>query len=90
MDTQTQSNHSASSSSIDWLMIGENGGAPFLWKTYQLVEDAELDSIIAWGERGESFVVRDPIEFARVVLPRNFKHGNFSSFVRQLNTYVCG
>ncbi|KAL9253777.1 Heat stress transcription factor A-3-like protein [Drosera capensis] len=88
MDTQTHSNHSSSSSSsIDWLMRGENGAAPFLWKTYQLVEDAELDSIIAWGERGESFVVRDPIEFARVVLPRNFKHGNFSSFVRQLNTY---
>ncbi|KAL9269999.1 Heat stress transcription factor A-3-like protein [Drosera capensis] len=89
MDTHTQSNHSSSSSSssIDWLMRGENGAAPFLWKTYQLVEDAELDSIIAWGERGDSFVVRDPIEFARVVLPRNFKHGNFSSFVRQLNTY---
>ena len=61
---------------------------PFLSKTYDLVEDQTLDPIISWGPTGESFVVWDPVEFARLVLPRNFKHNNFSSFVRQLNTYV--
>ncbi|GAB2272226.1 Heat stress transcription factor A-3 [Dionaea muscipula] len=61
---------------------------PFLSKTYELVDNPSLDSIISWGAAGESFVVSDPIELARVVLPRNFKHSNFSSFVRQLNTYV--
>nr|WLR90802.1 HSFA3 [Selenicereus monacanthus] len=60
---------------------------PFLSKTYDLVEDPTLDPIISWGPTGESFVVWDPVEFARLVLPRNFKHNNFSSFVRQLNTY---
>ncbi|XP_043724531.1 heat stress transcription factor A-3-like isoform X1 [Telopea speciosissima] len=60
---------------------------PFLSKTYELVEDRSLDPIISWGSSGETFVVWDPMEFARVVLPRNFKHNNFSSFVRQLNTY---
>lgn len=61
---------------------------PFLSKTFDLVEDPLLDTIISWGRNGESFVVWDPVEFSRLVLPRNFKHSNFSSFVRQLNTYV--
>lgn len=61
---------------------------PFLSKTFDLVDDPSLDAIISWGARGDSFVVWDPVEFARVILPRNFKHNNFSSFVRQLNTYV--
>lgn len=61
---------------------------PFLSKTYELVEDPKSDPIISWAPRGGSFVVWDPVEFASIVLPRNFKHNNFSSFVRQLNTYV--
>ncbi|KAI3447500.1 hypothetical protein Pfo_004165 [Paulownia fortunei] len=60
---------------------------PFLSKTFDLVDDPSLDSIISWGAKGDSFVVWDPVEFARMILPRNFKHNNFSSFVRQLNTY---
>lgn len=61
---------------------------PFLWKTFDFVEDPVLDSIVSWGSAGQSFVVWDPVEFSRVILPSNFKHSNFSSFVRQLNTYV--
>ncbi|PIN09953.1 hypothetical protein CDL12_17459 [Handroanthus impetiginosus] len=61
---------------------------PFLSKTFDLVDDSSLDEIISWGAKGNSFVVWDPVEFARTILPRNFKHNNFSSFVRQLNTYV--
>ncbi|TKY62037.1 Heat stress transcription factor A-3 [Spatholobus suberectus] len=60
----------------------------FLSKTFDLVDDPLLDPIISWGSTGVSFVVWDPILFARHVLPRNFKHNNFYSFVRQLNTYV--
>ncbi|KAL6585445.1 Heat Stress Transcription Factor [Orobanche minor] len=60
---------------------------PFLSKTFDLVDDPSSDPIVSWGPRGYSFVVWDPLEFGRRILPRNFKHNNFSSFVRQLNTY---
>ncbi|KAF9623048.1 hypothetical protein IFM89_036184 [Coptis chinensis] len=61
--------------------------APFLTKTYQLVDDPNTDHIVSWGEDDTTFVVWRPPEFARDLLPNYFKHNNFSSFVRQLNTY---
>ncbi|XP_059463613.1 heat stress transcription factor A-3 isoform X2 [Corylus avellana] len=67
--------------------LQDNPIPPFLSKTFDLVDDPALDPIISWGPTGESFVVWDPVDFGRLVLPRNFKHNNFSSFVRQLNTY---
>ncbi|THU73828.1 hypothetical protein C4D60_Mb04t26960 [Musa balbisiana] len=60
---------------------------PFLTKTYQLVDDPSVDDMISWNEDGSTFVVWRPAEFARDLLPKYFKHNNFSSFVRQLNTY---
>ncbi|CAI9753475.1 unnamed protein product [Fraxinus pennsylvanica] len=61
--------------------------APFLTKTYQLVDDPTTNHIVSWGEDETTFVVWRPSEFARDLLPNYFKHNNFSSFVRQLNTY---
>ncbi|RDX60643.1 Heat stress transcription factor A-3, partial [Mucuna pruriens] len=54
----------------------------FLSKTLDLIHDSPLYPIISWGSTDLSFVVWDPTLFARRVLPRNFKHNNFSSFVR--------
>ncbi|CAN0914093.1 Calmodulin-binding protein 60 B [Linum grandiflorum] len=59
----------------------------FVSKTYQLVGDPVTDNIVSWGEDGSTFIVWIPAEFARDILPKYFKHGNFTSFVRQLNTF---
>uniref|UniRef100_A0A804MNV1 Heat shock transcription factor 1 n=1 Tax=Zea mays TaxID=4577 RepID=A0A804MNV1_MAIZE len=64
-----------------------SGPAPFLSKTHQMVEERGTDEVISWAEQGRSFVVWKPVELARDLLPLHFKHCNFSSFVRQLNTY---
>ena len=68
---------------------GEDGVAPFVSKTYDLVNDPTTQHLVGWSAEHKclAFVVYDPVEFAASVLPRYFKHSNFCSFVRQLNIY---
>ncbi|KAL0738271.1 hypothetical protein Bca4012_014481 [Brassica carinata] len=67
--------------------LHELGPPPFLIKTFEIVEDPNTDHIVSWNRGGTSFVVWDLHSFSTFLLPQHFKHSNFSSFIRQLNTY---
>ncbi|KAJ2615066.1 Flocculation suppression protein [Coemansia sp. RSA 1365] len=61
--------------------------AAFVSKLYAMVADSDTDNLISWTTEGDCFKVTDPPEFSQTVLPSYFKHGNWQSFVRQLNMY---
>lgn len=55
-----------------------------------MVEDSEIQHLISWSGNGELFRVYNPTTFSRNVLPQYFKHNNWQSFVRQLNSKSYG
>ncbi|KAJ6698172.1 HEAT STRESS TRANSCRIPTION FACTOR A-6B [Salix purpurea] len=67
--------------------LNEVGPPPFLTKTYEMVEDPSTDTVVSWSGGRNSFIVWDSNKFSTTLLPKHFKHSNFSSFIRQLNTY---
>ncbi|CAK9172842.1 unnamed protein product [Ilex paraguariensis] len=68
----------------------ENGVSipPFLLKCYEMVDDQSTDALISWSNTNDSFIIWDDTGFSTELLPKYFKHNNFSSFIRQLNIYV--
>lgn len=59
----------------------------FIDKLYSMLEDAQNHTYIQWSGLGTSFLIINPTEFGKYMLNKHFKHGNLSSFVRQLNKY---
>jgi hypothetical protein len=49
----------------------------------------ENKKIICWDKDDIGFVVIDVVSFTREILPKYFRHSNFSSFVRQVAGDVC-
>ncbi|OAA56955.1 stress response transcription factor [Niveomyces insectorum RCEF 264] len=64
-----------------------NSSSDFVRKLYKMLEDPAYNSVVRWGNDGESFVVLENEKFTKTILPKHFKHSNFASFVRQLNKY---
>ena len=58
----------------------------FLSKLFDILEN-EGESIISWGEGGKGIVIHDQIAMQKKILPKYYRHCNFSSFTRQLNMY---
>nr|XP_043626695.1 heat stress transcription factor A-4c-like [Erigeron canadensis] len=72
---------------VNGTQSGSSSLPPFIAKTYEMVDDYSTNSIVSWSKSNKSFIVWKPPEFSDELLPRFFKHNNFSSFIRQLNTY---
>lgn len=67
---------------------GQPKGRPaFVGKLWQMVNDPANDPYIRWMPDGRSIQVVNRELFEKTLLPKYFKHANFSSFVRQLNMY---
>jgi hypothetical protein len=54
----------------------------------RMVDDESTKDLITWTGSGDQFTVFNNTEFSRIVLPCYFKHCNWSSFVRQLNSKI--
>ncbi|KQS62061.1 heat shock factor protein isoform X5 [Drosophila erecta] len=70
----------------DTAAIG-SGVPAFLAKLWRLVDDADTNRLICWTKDGQSFVIQNQAQFAKELLPLNYKHNNMASFIRQLNMY---
>ena len=59
----------------------------FLSKLHDILSDISYSEIIQWDTDGKRIIVHDVINLCNIVLPKFYKHHNYSSFVRQLNMY---
>ncbi|CAD8207801.1 unnamed protein product [Paramecium pentaurelia] len=57
----------------------------FLIKLYDILESEQ--AAIFWNKEGTTFLIQDIGQLTDQILPLNFKHRNFQSFLRQLNMY---
>lgn len=61
----------------------------FLHELYDMVANEDIDDLISWSlPNCDTIIIWDINKFATHVLPKYFKHKNFSSFNSQLNIYV--
>ena len=59
----------------------------FLKKLNAMLNDPDNEKYIKWDEGSNAIIIPNKEKFSEKVLPKHFNHKNFSSFVRQLNSY---
>ena len=59
----------------------------FLKKLNSMLNDPDNEKYIKWDENTNAILIKNKETFSEKVLPKCFNHKNFSSFVRQLNSY---
>lgn len=59
----------------------------FLSKLHDILKDNTFKEIIHWDTDGKRVIISDVVNLCNIVLPKFYKHHNYSSFVRQLNMY---
>ena len=59
----------------------------FLKKLNAMINDPDNEKYIKWDEDMNAIIINNKDTFSENVLPKCFNHKNFSSFVRQLNSY---
>ena len=59
----------------------------FLLKLFEIMKNKSYNNIINWNEDGTCIIIKDINLLSKKILPKYYKHDNYSSFVRQLNMY---
>ncbi len=59
----------------------------FLSKLYDILNIKDYNKIIHWNNEGTQIIISDIVGLTKKILPKFYKHNNYSSFVRQLNMY---
>ena len=64
-----------------------NKSESFLSKLYDILKNNSYSKIIHWDTDGKRVIISDVVNLCNIILPKFYKHHNYSSFVRQLNLY---
>ena len=59
----------------------------FLSLLYEILNDLSYNDIISWNIDGNGIFIKNVSKLCEIILPKFYKHNNYSSFVRQLNIY---
>jgi len=68
---------------------GPRGGVamPFPEKLHVVLSHEKYSDVISWQPHGRCFILHNPQEFLRNIMPKHFRQSKLTSFQRQLNLY---